>query len=278
MKIIKDLPYNEYAKMDGLSNSMLSKLAVSPAYYKYYIENPHQKTEALIFGSLLHGLVLEPDNFERDFIVRPNLDRRTKLGKELAEQFDLACGDKQVVTQEQFDLACFLKEKLLSHEIANKLLTGKGDNEISLFWEDEKTGIACKGKLDRIKNNIIIDLKTTASAGVEEFGRSAYKYGYHRQCYWYSNGFKQCYGKEPTGFIFIAIEKEPPYDIVVYGTTEIFKQVGEIEAIKLLETYKDCLTTNNWYGKEGEKPKVIPLDLPQSILNKYVDELDFLRC
>ena len=272
MEIHYNMPFKNYQKQAGLSNSQMNKINISPAFFKWSEENPQEKTEALIFGSLLHGLVLEPQNFERDFIVMPNVDKRTRAGKEVMEQFDLACEDRQIVTQEQFDLACILRDKVMSHEIAKKLLTGKGENEVSIFWEDD--GVECKGRPDRIKDRIIIDLKTTTSTKPEEFSRNAYKYGYHRQCAWYSKGYEKAFNHEPLGFVFIAIEKTPPYDVVVFGTTELFKSIGEIETKKLLNIYKDCQKTGNWYGKEGEKPKVVPLDLPQSILNKYLEDLD----
>ena len=53
--------------MKGLSNSALSKIAISPAHYKQSLETPQKQTDALTFGSLLHCLVLETENFDRDF-------------------------------------------------------------------------------------------------------------------------------------------------------------------------------------------------------------------
>jgi len=273
-EIIKNLSYKEYSQMEGLSNSMLSKIAESPAYYKYCLDNPQETTEALTFGSLLHCLVLEPNNFERDFAIEPKINKRTNEGKETLAQFYLENAEKTIVDEEQLNLAKTLKDKLMEHEIAGKLLTGKGENEISLFWEDEETGIICKCKIDRIKAKIIIDLKSVLSAKPEDFMKSVYEYNYHKQNYWYEHGYTQCFKEEPKGFVFVVVEKKPPYIVAIYELTELFKAIGKIEARQNLLTYKDCVTKGKWWGYDGEKAVIHDLEPPQWVLNKYLENLD----
>ena len=121
----------------------------------------------------------------------------------------------------------------MEHLIAKKLLTGKGENEISLFWADKETGNYLQiNRPGQKQQNYIMDLKTTGSAKPEDFVKNAYKYGYHRQAYWYSYGYEQCFKEEPKGFVFIVVEKEPPYEVCVFEATELFKAVGKIEARK----------------------------------------------
>jgi hypothetical protein len=272
MQIIKNLSYNEYDKMEGISNSKLNEIWKSPAHYKLSLEEK-KETDALKFGSLLHCLVLEPNNFDRDFAVAPNIDKRSNANKEIHAIFEQENAGKTIVTQEQFELANILKDKIMEHEIARKLLTGKGENEIALFWEDEETKVKCKAKLDRIKNCIVIDLKTTRSAHPDDFMRGAYEYGYHRQSAWYSDGYEQCFKEQPKGFVFIAIETVPPYNIAIYEATELFKEIGKIEVRKNLQTYKTCKETNNWFGYE-EQPTIHSLEPPKWVLNKYIEELN----
>lgn len=274
MKIIKNLPMKEYQAAEGVSNSMLSNIEISPSFYKYCLQEPKKQTDALTFGSLLHCLILQPDNFDNEFAIEPIVNKRTNDGKAVLEQFYLINKDKIIINNEQLELADFLKQKIYGHPIAKKLLTGKGENEISLFWVDEETGIICKGRPDKICNKIIVDLKTTGSAKPEDFVKNAYKYGYHRQAYWYSYGYEQCFKEEPKGFVFIVVEKEPPYEVCVFEATELFKAVGKIEARKNLLTYKECLDKGQWWGYDGEKAVLHTLDPPQWVQNKYLENLD----
>lgn len=274
-EVFKDISYREYAKMKGLSNSALSKIAISPVHYKQSLETPQKQTEALTFGSLLHCLVLETENFDRDFAIEPlGINKRTNDGKEILAQFYLENENKIIVTEKQVELAHLLKNKIMEHKYAKKLLTGNGDTEVSLFWADEETGVICKGRPDKICNKVIVDLKTTKSAKPEDFIKNAYKYNYHKQAYWYSWGYEECFKEAPKGFVFVAVEKEPPYAVCVYEATELFKRVGEIEARENLLTYKECVDKDKWWGYDGEKPIIHELDPPQWILNKYLEDLD----
>lgn len=269
MTIIKNLSYAEYDKIEGISNSKLSKMVISPAHYKQSIDEPPKETDALRFGSLLHCLVLEPDDFERNFAVEPIVNKRTNAGKEYLAEFYEENAGKMFVTAEQMDLANTLKEEIYKHPIANKLLNGKGENEIALFWEDEETNVKCKCKIDRIKNGIIIDLKSTRSAKPEDFMRDAYNYGYHRQSAYYCKGYEKCYNETPKGFVFITVEKEPPYAVTVFEATELFKEVGGIEIGNLLAVYKSCIDLGEFPSYDGFEPKIHALDLPNWVLYKY---------
>jgi exodeoxyribonuclease VIII len=273
-EIVRNLSFKEYQSRDGLSNSMLSKIAISPLHFKESQNNPVEKTDALIFGSLLHCLVLEPENFNRDFAIEPIVNKRTNEGKEILVQFYLENAEKTIVNEEQLKLANILKDKIMEHEIARKLLIGKGETEVSLFWEDEETGIKCKGRPDKLFKKIIVDLKTSRSAKPEEFMKHAYEFNYHKQAYWYSWGYEQCFKEEPKGFVFIAVEKEKPYAVAVYEVTELFKEIGKIEARQNLLTYKDCADKGKWWGYDGEKPIIHDLDPPDWVLKKYLDKLD----
>lgn len=269
MTIIKNLTYEEYDKMDGISNSKLSKIAISPAHFQQYINEPPKETDALRFGSLLHCLILDPQNFEKEFAIEPIVNKRTNAGKEHLAQFYEENAGKMFVTEEQVNLATILKEKIYEHPLANKLLSGKGENEIALFWTDEETNVKCKCKIDRIKNGIIIDLKSTRSAKPEDFMRDAYNYGYHRQAAFYCKGYENCYNKAPKGFVFITVEKEAPYSVAIYEATELFKEVGGLEIGELLKVYKDCMEIGEFPSYDGFEPKIHALDLPNWVLYKY---------
>lgn len=279
MKIIKNLPMNEYQAAEGVSNSMLSNIEINPSFYKYCLQEPKKQTDALTFGSLLHCLILQPDNFDNEFAIEPIVNKRTNEGKELLEQFNLDNKNKIIVNNEQLQLADFLRQKVYEHPKAKALLTGAGDNEISLFWQDSETGVMCKARFDRAKyvgnKFIIIDVKSVRSAKPENFTKTVYDLKYHNQASWYIQCGNACFkDKEFAGFVFIAVEKEPPYSVAVYEMTELYLKIGEINTRKNLLTYKECKEKDNWWNYDGEKAVIHTLDPPQWVLNKYLEDLD----
>lgn len=267
MQIIKNISYNEYSKMEGLSKSAMDKIKISPAHYKASLEEPEKQTDALRFGSLLHCLVLEPKNYERDFAIEPIVNKRTNEGKDILQQFYNENINKTIISQEQYDLALKLKESIFKHSIAKKLLEAKGDTEISLFWE--RNGVKLKARPDKIVDDILIDLKTTTNASPDEFYKNANKYGYEMQAFNYLDGYENCYGKKASGFIFITVEKDPPYAVCVYKASENFLRIGKIEVDACIDKFAECEKENKW---EGYPEIIYELDVPAWVNNKFLEE------
>lgn len=262
----------EYRKKEGVSASDLKKMMKSMASYKYYKEHPEDSdSEALQFGRAYHKLMLEPDDFDNEFIVSPKFDRRTKEGKAAYEDFLKKAEGKEVINEETY-------QKLLEMQIALyntpfvKLLI-KGEHEKSFFWTDEATGIPCKCRPDsfgKIKDQYIcIDLKTTNDAETDRFMRDALKFGYDIQAYHYCQGLEDAY-KKPFKFIFIAQEKTAPYLVNVLEADDYFMKSGEELRNSLLEKYKEALETDKWEGYMNEASGINSLSVPKWI----ADSLD----
>jgi len=71
-------------KRDYLSYSALKAYAKSPNHYLMYVGREFVETPAMVLGSALHCLVLEPQEWSKRYITAPKFDRRTKAGKEQA--------------------------------------------------------------------------------------------------------------------------------------------------------------------------------------------------
>ena len=142
-----------------------------------------------------------------------------------------------------------------------------GKAEQSFFWTDSETGVECKCRPDFLRSDgLVIDVKTTADASVEAFVKSAYNYRYYVQAWWYLHGLRQC-GIDAKDFIFIAVEKEPPYAVCVYAADDLMLQLGERESMKNLKTYAECLKSDIWYGYEKE-PQIHSLSLPDWVIKR----------
>lgn len=260
----------EYRDAEGISRSSLFKISKSPAHFKFEQDNPPEPTSALIFGKALHSFILEPENFDNEFAIIPNIDRRTKEGKAIYAEFFELCKDKDLLSQEDFEIIKRMGESVLNNKYAAELLTGQ--REQSFFWFDELTGEKCKVRPDILTHyndfNVITDLKSCASADTETFTRDCIKFGYDFQAAMYKEGIDICTGK-PHSFIFIAVEKSEPYAVNVLQADELFIRRGQEVFRELLGIYHNCKETGNWYGYNGFSGKIGNLSLPRWMAKDY---------
>lgn len=260
-----------------IGKSGLDLIHKSPAHYyaKYLDPNRvwEEPTPALAFGSALHVAVFEPTEFTKRFVIAPEINRRTSAGKEEYEQFLKNNKGKTIITDEVFQHVQKMKEKVYEHPSAAVLLeSGIAEKVFHWNWEgDDDEGnpimVRCKIKPDWLSHNgFVVDLKSTEDASPQGFGKSVWNYRYHVQGAFYSEGMAYCNdGEFPRGFIFIAVEKSPPYAVALYYLTPEHMEIGRSEYIKDLRVYHKCLQTNEWpaYG-DG----VIAVQLPGWAINK----------
>lgn len=254
----------EYRKKEGISSSDLKRMMKSMAHWKYYHDNPEDSdTEALQFGRAYHKLMLEPDDFDNEFIVSPKFDRRTKEGKVAYEDFQKKADGKEVINEETYQKLLEMQVALYNTPFVKLLI--KGEHEKSFFWKDETTGIPCKCRPDsfgKIKDQYVaIDLKTTNDAETDKFMKDALKFGYDIQACHYCEGLESTY-KKPFKFIFIAQEKTAPYLVNVLEADDYFMASGRELRSKLLDEYKKALETDVWEGYMTEGTAVNKLSVP----------------
>jgi len=253
--IYRKLPAHEYHAGPGVSNSMLSDMAKSPAhFYALHLapgRPPRAQTAAMAAGTLAHMMLLEPNEVPKHYIVRPDgLDGRTKDGKEWLAQ----AGGLTVLTAEQYNTAEAQRDAVLAVPELAALLR-HGEAEVSAYWTDNETGQFCRMRTDWVHplpdgRVILLDLKTTADASPKEFGRSVAKYGYHRQDAWYSRGYQTASGQEVAAFVFAAVTNAYPFIAVPYTLTDESRAKGQAACSQLLTLYSECMTANKWpaYG------------------------------
>lgn len=260
----------QYRAHPAISRSELWRISESPLKFKYYKDNPPPPTPSLVFGQVLHKIVLQPETFCDDFDIMPAVDRRTKEGREQYLNFCDRLGDRSAITVEDFTLATEMSNAIMNTPLAAKLL--KGEKEKVFFWTDDITGEACKCRPDCINQTyskpIITDIKTTSDASLDAFMKSALNYGYDFQAAMYSEGYKASTGKTPL-FVFIAVEKEPPYAVNIFQADEIFLRRGYDLYREYIGIYHDCRITNNWYGYLGKFDIINNLSLPLWLAKEY---------
>lgn len=264
------IPQSEYRANPAISKSDLFKITKSPLHFKWAMEHKEEKTPSLIFGSACHKYVLEKEDFEKEFAVLPDINRRTKAGKEEYEAFLAVNADKDVISKEDFEKLKEMAAVVLENKFAKRLL--EGEHETSFFWTDPDTGEECKCRPDDItvigEQHILIDYKTTDNAETEAFRSSAIKYGYDLQAGMYLEGYKANTGKDAI-FIFIAQEKKEPYAINILQADEFMVKEGKQLFHDLMEIYHECKESDNWYGYMGETGDVQNLGLPKWLQKEF---------
>ena len=243
----------EYNEAEGIRRSDLWKMEDSPEKFKYFLDHPVEQTPAMAFGSACHKYVLENDAFLEEFAVAPNVDRRTKAGKEEWEQFCSENQGKTIVTTDDVAVMHEMAWAISASQLPGKLIYGKGETEVPFFWTDRETGEKCKVKVDRlVKYNrrwYVVDYKTTQCAETFRFNSDIFKMGYFMQAAMYTEGVMVAkkLRKRP-GFLFVAQEKKAPYSVNVIEVSEEVMGAGIAKFRQLMDKYHECKVMDQWPG------------------------------
>jgi len=254
----------EYRTHPAISRSQLWLMHESPEKFRYAMDNPDEPTPALLFGQMVHMMVLQTwDEWHQAYAVAPKADKRTKEGKEIWASFQAECADRTAVSFDDFQTAKDMTDAVYNNEFASKLLAGS--HEVPFFWTDEMTGIECKCRCDCLTyigdQLYIVDYKSSADASVEQFQRDAFRYGYALQAAMYSEGVKANMDGVPK-FVFIVQEKKAPYSVNIFETDDAVITYGHDQFRQYIGMYKDCMTSGNWYGYLGRENVINTLMLP----------------
>ena len=232
----------QYHADPAVSASHLHAIARSPYHYwaRYInpLRMPVEPTAAMRLGTLVHCVVLEPDEASKRFgVCGP---RNTKAGKEQAA--DMAARGIEAVTPSDMLTANCMADSVRSHPAASALLA-HGKAEQSFWWDDAATGLRCKCRPDWYSGTTVVDLKTTTDASPAGFAKSVATFRYHTQASHYLSGL---HGAER--FVFITVEKTAPYVVAVYELDAAALAAGNELRQRDLRMIADCRATNEWPG------------------------------
>lgn len=233
----------DYDSLPYVNKSTLWEMRKSPLHYWHLMhDTPKKDTPAMKFGRAVHSRLLQPESFGTEFAVAPECDRRTTQGKAIWKE--LMESGKEVISQDDMDTILAMEAEFAA--VAKKYLAG-AETEKPLIWTDNESGVKCKGRLDAITDDYVIDYKTTTDASTDAFRREALRYGYDLQAAMYLEAAR-ANGYHPQGFIFIAQEKSAPYLINVLHAGDAFLDRGAWIMRDLLAKYKECSEKDIWPG------------------------------
>lgn len=280
MKRILDLPPGLHRGVPpslyhGRHLGLVSKSALdilgrrSPLHYKTWIDGgiPDEDREPLIFGGAFHCGLLEPDRFDEAYVARPTFDEyrdtagklSTKLGKAALATWRDANEGRVELDAEWPAAIAKMVAAVRAHPLASKMIAN-GEPEITLRWKDPETGLECKARADYYvpSRRMVVDVKSADDASEEGFRRSVARWRYHVQDALYRAAFGAI-GAPIEHFVFVVVEKTPPYAVATYTLDSTSIQRGYAHATRDMAKLAECLRNDNW---PGYPVTIQPLELP----------------
>lgn len=251
-------------RTDPVNWSTLKHILTSPLHYRHRLLNRPPDSDAKRLGRLAHALVYEPERVDEMFALMPRFHAgmkddtaRTKGydgGREAKAEWEENTAGLDIVTSEQYALALAIRDAVYADPVSGEHVRG-GYAEQRIEWVHPGTEILCRGRVDHV-NGVLSDLKTTRS--LARFDSEIARYIYHAQLAWYADGLAECGIATNGPPCFIAVENEPPHDVLVLDLDEAAYETGRrAYQTALLELHR-CRTTGEWPGiARGKRRSVV---------------------
>lgn len=211
-----NLSNKDYHASSAVSRSKLCWLDKSISYYNYKTSDTAEfkETDDMRIGEAVHIMILQPDLASGSIVIAPEVNKKTKLGRESAKFFAESNVGKVILTEQQYEMAKTISTLLYSR-IDNELpgFFAHSVNESSIFFDYD--GIQYKCRPDSFVNGVVVDIKTTKDAGKRAFQRSCIEYYYFLQAAMTKLGLASV-GVEMKQFAFACVEKTEPYVTGMY--------------------------------------------------------------
>lgn len=269
--VFEGLSTKDYDDSEALRRSNVNWLMRSGLYYKIKDEGERDEaTAAMKFGTAVHTALLSPEEWNDLCCVGPAVSsRQTNKWKDFEAHPDNR--GKICLHPKEMDLLDEMLKSIRSHDFAMSFLGQRNTLELTALVHLMGHYVKARGDSVVFNKGIIADLKTAASATPYEFQISSYKYKYDVQAAFYLDVFnaamKVMEGEGPLKngnwfdkFVFIVVEKEPPYDLMLYVADPSFIQAGRKKYQDALELLTTCKESNEY---PGYPRKMFNLTLPR---------------
>ena len=240
----------EYHAEPCISKSGLDLIARSPAHYRY--APSREPSRAMVIGSATHAAILEPAVFAADYVVLHGIDdRRAAAWKQAVAARG---SDEFVLTGSEGDRIAAMAESVRGNPDAMEVLSSPGVAESSFFTTDPVTGVQVKIRPDWLTDDgRCVDLKTSADASDEGFGRSVVNYRYFVQQAFYSDVYMWATGERLASFDFLVVESDAPHCSTVIRLPDDAVEYGRQLYRRDLNLYAECLARDEWPGLPRER-------------------------
>ena len=264
--VYDNLQADDYHRVLGLTKTGIMMLRKSPAHFWHWMSSPpEESSKAMHLGTATHTLVFEPEKWADEITVIPDdaPKKPTKAQREAKkpseetlasvawwDNFNASISGRAVISAEEEVQARSMATAVREHkEVFGYLTHPSAKAELSIIATERVNGldIACKGRCDLVTmdGTVIVDLKTTEDASAEGFSKSFMSYGYWMQASHYLAIARKS-GLPIERFIFVAVEKHPPYSVACYELDAQSLEKANAIRQRLLETLSDCIARNEF--------------------------------
>lgn len=276
--IVQGLEESLYHARPELSSTEARLILDSPAKYRWKKDHPPlvEPSKKFDVGSAVHSRVLGT-GYEAVPIPAEYLASNGAASTTAAKTFiaEVRAAGKIPLKESEFQPINDMAEAVLANPSAVALFAQEGMAEASVFANDPDTGVACRARFDFLPEQkerriVAVDVKTAVDASPAGFEKAVANHGYDTQRGHYLDVLKWATGEMPHGFepefLFVVIEKEPPYLTAVYQLTPQWSNMGHTKAAHARALYAEAVETGVWTGYPTDINFIAP---PQFALYQF---------
>lgn len=261
-------PTNEqyHRDTDRISHSMLEVFRRSVVEYdaRFVLGTMAHPapTPQMVLGSALHVQILESDKWDGLIAVAPEIDRRTKIGKEKWLDFVTKSHGRLVITLDQYDAVLRMAKSLLAHPIVKEILSEPGVREQALRGTDPETGLPIKLKPDvrSTARMLITDVKTTCDPSPEAWARQAANIGWSRQTAFYTSALRSILGGQWI-MVHAVVQNCEPWEAACYHIDSDDIEVAATQNANAMRRLKACYESDDW--TQPQHKQLIRVTMPR---------------
>ena len=256
---------DDYHAGPGLSSTGIKRLLQSPAHFKTPAK---EDTPALRFGTLVHEALLEPELFAKKYTTIPDalvgVSKAKNPHKAMWDQFKAFAEQAklEIMDRDDWDTVAGIARSVQQSQLWPRIIDG-ARFEVAAYMQDgvplplapdepaehaKAMHVLRKVKADILAPGLIGDLKTCSDARPEAFARSIMDYGYHISAAYYLDTFSAVMGEEISTFVWVGVEKKPPYAVRFYVASPRMIEIGRQEYQRALRLYAECNAKGEWPG------------------------------
>lgn len=257
---------SEYHAHPALSRSRLWSFYESARKYRAEETGEIEKkdvSEAMNLGSLVHAMILEPDEL-RKFKAIPVelLSADGKATTKAAKQFKEDYSDKTIVTASSWEAAEKVVKSLNESKFGQWLKVKTAQRELSIFWTDEETGLDMRCRVDLLlpapSGTFVADLKTTRDASPKGFRYSVKDFGYWMQYAFYMDGIEAATGQRPAEWYFVAASTTT-YEVCFHYFDPSTKAMAVDRYRQCLREFAEAKASGKWRSQWDDNLNLITL-------------------
>jgi hypothetical protein len=271
----RDYHRNPHLLPDFSLSASGAKTILSRSLYHFWADspmNPNRPEDSdkphFVEGRAAHDLLLLPDQWASLYHVTPagfsrSATRRWAEEIEVVEHAERR--GKSILSHSQHQKVLAMADAIGLQSVARNALSN-GEAEVTIVWQDKETGVWLRCRPDWLPHpviqgadvRVVTDLKFMAPEYCSPAGFSSAidRFGYHLAAAFYFEGIKHAYGKEPTHWLHLVVEKEFPYSVSLYPLPAADIERGKHQMRMAVTRFAEALSADKWPSYADEPTEV----------------------